>query len=127
MAAAGECVVGISFGYAGISQRKKGAPILTIFPIDGSGWDMEANALIKKDKINPSAKIFLDWAISDDAMNLYKNNYPIIATGKGGSYQGFNTDPIQQLIDNDFSWVAGNRDGILNKWNNLFGVKSEKK
>ena len=125
MAAAGECVVGISFGYAGIRQRKKGAPILTIFPIDGSGWDMEANALMKKAKINPSAKIFLDWAISDDAMNLYKNNYPIIATGKGGSYEGFNTDPIQQLIDNDFAWVASNREGILNKWVNLFDVKSE--
>ena len=127
MAAAGECVVGVSFGYAGVSQRKKGAPVLTIFPIDGSGWDMEANALIKKEKINPSAKIFLDWAISDDAMNLYKNNYPIIATGKGGSYEGFNTDPIQQLIDNDFAWTAGNREDILNKWMNLFDVKSEKK
>jgi len=118
MAAAGECVVGISFGYAGIRQRKNGAPVLTIFPIDGSGWDMEANALIKKKNINSAAKTFLDWAISDEAMDLYKNNYPIISTGKGGSYEGFNTDPIHQLIDNDFAWVASNRESILNKFLN---------
>ncbi|GHU76392.1 putative 2-aminoethylphosphonate ABC transporter substrate-binding protein [Clostridia bacterium] len=127
MAAAGECVVGISFGYAGISQKAKGAPVETIFPSDGSGWDVEANALMKKDKINLAAQTFLDWAISDDAMNLYKNNYPIIATGQGGSYEGFATDPVKQLINNDLSWIALNREGILNKWMEKFDSKSAPK
>lgn len=127
MAASGETVVGVSFGYAGISQAQKGAPVVTIFPVEGSGWDMEANALIKKNSINPAAKTFLDWAISDDAMNLYKKNYPIIATGKGGNYDGFDFDPIKQLIDSDFTWVASNRDDILNNWITLFDGKSEAK
>ena len=127
MAAAGECVIGVSFGYAGISQKLKGAPVVTVFPAEGSGWDMEANALMKKDRIIPAAKAFLDWAISDDAMNLYKKNYPIIATGKGGNYEGFNSDPIKQLIDNDFAWTASNREKILNKWMALFDAKSAKK
>jgi iron(III) transport system substrate-binding protein len=127
MAAAGECVVGVSFGYAGISQKKKGAPVVIAFPAEGSGWDLEANALIKRDNIKPEAKKFLDWAISDDAMDLYKNNYPIIATGKGGNYDGFTFDPIKQLIENDLVWVAGNRDAILSKWMSLFDGKSEKK
>jgi iron(III) transport system substrate-binding protein len=127
MAAAGECVVGVSFGYAGISQKQKGAPVVTVFPIEGSGWDMEANALIKKKNINPLAKTFLDWAISDEAMESYKTMYPIISTGKGGNYEGFNSDPIKQLIDNDFAWTASNRDGILNKWMTLFDSKSASK
>jgi iron(III) transport system substrate-binding protein len=127
MAATGECVVGVSFGYAGISQKQKGAPVVTVFPIEGSGWDMEANALIKKKNINPAAKTFLDWAISDDAMDSYKKSYPIISTGKGGNYEGFNSDPVKQLIDNDFAWTASNRDGILNRWMGLFDNKSEKK
>ncbi len=127
MAAAGECVVGVSFGYAGISQKQKGAPVVTVFPIEGSGWDMEANALIKKQTINPLAKTFLDWAISDEAMESYKKSYPIISTGKGGNYDGFNSDPIKQLIDNDFAWTASNRDIILNKWMALFDAKSAKK
>jgi iron(III) transport system substrate-binding protein len=127
MAAAGECVVGVSFGYAGVSQKQKGAPVVVVFPVEGSGWDMEANALIKKEKINPAAKTFLDWAISDEAMDSYKKNYPIIATGKGGNYEGFNSDPIKQLINNDFAWTAGNRDGILSKWMGLFDGKSAQK
>ena len=127
MAAAGECVVGVSFGYAGISQKQKGAPVTTVFPIEGSGWDMEANALIKKKDINPAAKTFLDWAISDEAMDSYKKVYPIISTGKGGNYDGFNSDPVKQLIDNDFAWTASNREKILNKWMALFDAKSAKK
>ncbi|MDR2594102.1 MAG: putative 2-aminoethylphosphonate ABC transporter substrate-binding protein [Fibromonadaceae bacterium] len=127
MAAAGECIVGVSFGYAGISQKQKGAPVITVFPTEGSGWDMEANALIKKKNINPAAKTFLDWAISDEAMESYKTMYPIISTGKGGNYEGFNSDPIKQLIDNDFAWTASNREAILNKWMTLFDSKSAKK
>jgi iron(III) transport system substrate-binding protein len=125
MAAAGECVVGVSFGYAGISQKTDGAPVEVIFPTDGSGWDVEANALMKKSEINPAVKTFLDWAISGDAMNLYKNNYPIIATGQGGTYEGFSGDPTDQLMkDNDLAWVAANREEILNTWMQKYDSKS---
>jgi iron(III) transport system substrate-binding protein len=125
MAAAGECVIGVSFGYAGISQKLKGAPLAIVFPAEGSGWDMEANALMKKPKIIPAAKTFLDWAISDTAMNLYKVNYPIIATGGDGKYEGYESDPIKQLIKNDFTWTAQNRESILNRWMTQFDSKSE--
>jgi len=124
MAASGECVVGVSFGYAGISERKKGAPVVINFPTEGSGWDMEANALMKKSKISAAAKTFLDWAITDEAMNLYKKNYPIIATGGDGNYDGYDSDPVKQLIDNDFTWTATNRESILNEWMRRFDGKS---
>lgn len=124
MAAAGETVVGISFGYAGIRQKIQGAPVRIIFPEEGSGWDMEANALMKKKEIKPAAKTFLDWAISDEAMNLYKSNYPMISTGKGGTYEGFTFNPVDQLIDNDLSWAAENRDNILSKWIQRYDAKT---
>ena len=127
MAGAGECVVGVSFGYAGIKRIKSGEPVAVVFPSEGSGWDLEANALIKKNTINLAAQTFLDWAISDEAMTLYKNNYPIIANGKGGKYEGFGNSPVDQLIDNDLAWVAKNRDGILKKWTEKFNGKSAAK
>jgi iron(III) transport system substrate-binding protein len=127
MAAAGECAVGVSFGYAGLSQKKKGAPVEVVFPAEGSGWDLEANALMKKKVIIPAAKTFLDWAISDSAMDLYKKNYPIIATGGGGTYDGYEGDPLKQLIDNDFVWAAGHRDDILKEWAARFDAKSAPK
>lgn len=124
MAAAGETVIGVSFGYAGISQKLKGAPVEVVFPASGSGWDMEANALMKKSAVNPAAKTFLDWAITDEAMNLYKENYPIIATGGDGTYEGYEIDPVAQLIDADFVWTAQNRDTILTTWASKFDSKS---
>ncbi len=125
MAASGECAVGISFGYAGISQRDKGAPVEVIFPEEGSGWDLEANALMKKEEINPAAYTFLDWAISDEAMDLYRVNYPIVTVENTGTYEGYDSNPLDQLIDNDFSWAAENRESILNKWMEKYDSKSE--
>ncbi len=127
MAAAGECTIGVSFGYAGISQKQKGAPVEVVFPSEGSGWDLEANALMKKDAINEAALTFLDWAICDSAMELYKQNYPIVTISNVGTYDGYEGDPIAQLIDNDFVWTATNRDNILNKWMSLYDSKSAEK
>ena len=127
MAAAGEIPVGISFGYAGISQQAKGAPVQVIFPKEGSGWDMEANALLKKESVKPAAKQFLDWAISPQAMDLYKQYYPIIATGEGGQYDGFAFNPVDQLIANDFHWVSANREEILATWTGKYDGKSAPK
>lgn len=125
MAASGECAVGISFGYAGISQSDKGAPVEVIFPEEGSGWDLEANALMKKEEINPAAYTFLDWAISDEAMDLYRVNYPIVTVENTGTYEGYDSNPLNQLIDNDFSWAAENRENILNEWMEKYDSKSE--
>jgi len=124
MAGAGETAIGISFGYAGIKQVRDGAPVEVIFPAEGSGWDLEANALINKGGIKAAAKTFLDWAISDAAMDLYKANYPIITTGQGGKYDGFDSNPVEQLINNDFVWVSGNRDFILTEWTARYDGKS---
>ncbi|MCL1857547.1 MAG: putative 2-aminoethylphosphonate ABC transporter substrate-binding protein [Kiritimatiellaeota bacterium] len=127
MAADGECVIGVSFGYAGIKRAKEKKPVKVVFPAEGSGWDLEANALMKKPAVKLAAQTFLDWAISDEAMNLYKGNYPILANGKGGKYDGFANDPVDQLIDNDLYWVASNRDDVLEKWTKLFDGKSATK
>ncbi|MFQ8689577.1 MAG: hypothetical protein ACLR9K_06865, partial [Blautia sp.] len=110
---------------AGISQRDKGAPVEVIFPEEGSGWDLEANALIEKDEINPAAYTFLDWAISDNAMDLYRVNYPIVTVENTGTYDGYESNPIDQLIDNDFSWAAQNREDILSEWLEKYDGKSE--
>ena len=122
MAAIGETVVGISFGFPGISRLQEGAPVAVVFPERGSGWDMEANALISRDEIHPATHTFLNWAISDEAMSIYNDAMPIISTGEGGSYYGFEgQNPVDQLIEKDFIWIASNRDDILAEWNRRFG------
>uniref|UniRef100_A0A7C4MPE9 Putative 2-aminoethylphosphonate ABC transporter substrate-binding protein n=1 Tax=Desulfatirhabdium butyrativorans TaxID=340467 RepID=A0A7C4MPE9_9BACT len=128
LAGAGEVPIGISFAYRGFMQKKKGEPVLTVFPKEGSGWDVEANALIKKANPKPSAKTFLDWAIGESVMKAYAQVYPITAYDTGLPVpEGYPADPSKQLIRNDFEWAAKNRDRILQQWAKRYDVKSEAK
>jgi iron(III) transport system substrate-binding protein len=128
-AGSGEFAVGISYGYAGVSQKKTGYPVEIIFPAEGSGWDVEANALIKKSGIRDEAKLFLDWAISMDAMNDLKEDYAITSVKMSDTIpEGYSKDPVSQLLqNNDLRWAAEHRDEILNKWMNKYDGKSEDK
>ena len=128
-AASGEFPVGISYGYAGVNQKKKGAPVEIVFPVEGSGWDVEANALIKKKNIKPEAKMFLDWAISDKAINALKDDYAITAVKVGNSIpEGYSKEPLSQLVKkNDLRWAAQNRDRLLKEWASRYEGKTEAK
>jgi iron(III) transport system substrate-binding protein len=128
LAGAGEVAIGISFAYRGFMQKQKGEPVLTVFPAEGSGWDVEANCLIKKATIKPAAKTFLDWAIGADVMKAYAQVYPVTAYATGVPIpEGFPADPEGQLIENDFDWAAKNRTRILAEWTKRYDGKSDPK
>jgi iron(III) transport system substrate-binding protein len=129
MAGKGEFPIGISFAYRGFKQKAAGEPVAVAFPTEKSGWELEANALIKKPKIKPETKVFLDWAVSDDAMKMYAKVYPIInsTTVPVTVPEGYPADPATQLIENDFDWAAMNRDAILKEWTKRYDSKSEAK
>jgi iron(III) transport system substrate-binding protein len=128
MAGKGEFPIGISFAYRGFKQRAGGEPVVVAFPKEGSGYEVEANALMKKPRIKKEAKIFLDWAISDEAMALYAKVYPIVATDiKVEAPDGWPSDPMSVLIDNDLQWAAKNRKRILAEWIKRYDSKSEAK
>jgi len=126
LAGAGEYPIGISFGYRGVIQKESGEPIEVIFPTEGSGWEMEANALIKKSSINTASRTFLDWAISDNAMREYAQGFAITGARTDQPVpDGFPSNPVTQLIDNNFDWAAANRQTILAEWVNRYDEKSE--
>ncbi|CAM4337001.1 putative 2-aminoethylphosphonate ABC transporter substrate-binding protein [Paenibacillus alkaliterrae] len=129
MAGTGEYPIGISFGYRGIKEKNDGSPVEVVFPAEGSGWDVEANALMKKATIKKAAKDFLDWAITDEAMAEYSKNYPIVAV-KGDSGvipDGYTKNPVEQLIEYDLQEAAKDRDNVLNEWSARYDSKSEPK
>lgn len=126
MAGAGEYPIGISFGYRAVRQADSGEPIIGIWPAEGSGWDLEANALIKKEITNPAAYTFLDWAISEEALALYATNYPITAYDTGLPIPaGYPENAIDLIIDNDLYWAAEQREAILEEWLERYDAKSE--
>nr|WP_174806965.1 putative 2-aminoethylphosphonate ABC transporter substrate-binding protein [Paenibacillus elgii] len=129
MAGTGEYPIGISFGYRGIQEKKTGSPVEVVFPKEGSGWDVEANALLKKKTVKQAAKDFLDWAIGDDAMKEYGKNFAILGVKSDGSQipEGYEQDPIKQLIKNDLNEAAKNRESVLSEWSKRYDNKSEAK
>ncbi len=129
IAGSGEYPIGISFDYRAVKQKNDGEPIEAVFPKEGSGWDIEANALVKKSTINPAAKTFLDWAISPEITKLYAESYPVTALKSGVPIpKGYPEDPVKQLSEkNDFNWAAKNREAILTEWTKRYDSKSEPK
>src|SRR5215470_104732 len=115
-AAAGERAIGVSFEYVALEMKKKGAPVEMVLPKEGSGYEIEANALTKKGAKNPAAKEFLDWAAGDEAMALYAKYFAAVAVAGLPVPEGLPKDISKVVYPNDFEWSAKNRDRILAEW-----------
>jgi iron(III) transport system substrate-binding protein len=115
-AAAGERGVGVSFEYVALEMKKKGSPVEMVLPKEGSGYEMEANALTKKGAKNPAAKQFLDWAASDEAMGLYAKYFAAVGIAGYPVPEGLPKEISKVVYPNDFDWSAKNRDRILAEW-----------
>jgi iron(III) transport system substrate-binding protein len=115
-AAAGERGIGVSFEYVALEMKKKGSPVEMVLPKEGSGYEMEANALTKKGAKNPAAKQFLDWAASDEAMKLYSQYFAAVGIAGFPVPEGLPKDISKVVYPNDFDWSAKNRDRILAEW-----------
>ena len=115
-AAAGERAIGVSFEYLAAKMKKDGAPVEMVLPKEGSGYEMEANALTRKGKANAAARQFLDWAISSEAMGLYAKYFAAVAVAGFPVPEGLPTDISKVVYPNDFDWSSKNRDRILAEW-----------
>lgn len=120
MTAQGEFAIGCSFDFVVGELKKQGAPVEFVFPVEGAGYEVEANALLKGAKNANAAKKFLDWAVSPNAMKLY-SDFKLGVTLPGIPTR---TDMPKlteiKLYPMDFAWQAKNRDEILKKWEGLF-------
>jgi iron(III) transport system substrate-binding protein len=127
LAAAGEVPIGITYDSAPLAQQQQGAPVMAVFPKEGSGWELEANALVRKADDKPAAKTFLDWAISDEAMHSYAQLFPVTSVPTDVPLPaGYPPEPIEQLMPNwRFVWLTANSTRILEEWTSRYGDKSE--
>jgi iron(III) transport system substrate-binding protein len=119
-AATGERAVGVSFEYVALEMKKKGSPVEMVLPKEGSGYEMEANALTKKGAKNPAAKQFLDWAVSDEAMALYSKYFAAVGVAGFPVPEGLPKDISKVVYPNDFEWSAKNRERILAEWSKRY-------
>lgn len=128
MAASGDYVAGISFGYRGAMEKGRKAPIELIYPKDGISWELNGAAILKSTKNPEAAQKFMDWAISEDAFKLYAQDYAVVARPELSTpIANYPPDTAKALIKNDLYWATKNRPAILAKWKERYDGKSAKK
>lgn len=118
----GEYPIGLTYDYRASFPDDETMSI--VIPQEGIGWDMEVNALVRKEAVKPAAKVFLDWAISDSAMTQYAEDR--ILTGAALEKKVVSHLPVdtlrKSLLDLDIPWVAANRERIQGEWTALYGA-----
>lgn len=120
-ASQGEYAVGTSFALRAVKNVIEGYPITMVIPSEGAGHELEANALMKGAKNKEGAQRFLDWTLSDHAVEAYYDRYEFVAIGGGempAKYveAGMPKDIQSVLFPMDYAWSTANRERILEKW-----------
>jgi iron(III) transport system substrate-binding protein len=127
-AAAGEFVLGLSFDYRANASKRDGAPIDVILPKEGLGWDMEAAGIVAATKKMDAAKKLIDWAVTQQANELYAKNFAVVAIpGIQHKLEHINGNIESMLARNDFALAASQREKILGEWTRRYDGKSEPK
>ncbi len=128
MAGKGEFPIGVSFAYKGAQLKAKGAPVLTVAPSEGVGWDLESFGLVKGAKNAADAKKFADWSVTREINVIYNQEYAVVAyPGVAKPVKFFPADIDKKMIKNDFLWAAKNRKRILAEWKKRYDSKSAPK
>ena len=68
--ASGETGVGIAFLHDMVTMKVQGAPLETVAPCEGTGYEIGAVSLVKGRKNAEAARRFLDWTLSAEAQKV---------------------------------------------------------
>ncbi len=127
-AARGERVAGLALDMRGASEKTKGAPIAVVIPKEGTGWEMEATAIVKGTKNLALARKVADWGATKAASELYSKYYAIVAfPGVQNLPPNYPAGAEQGMIKNDLAWMAENRERILAAWSKRYESKAAPK
>ncbi len=69
-AATGETTIGIVFMHDAVAQAVEGAPIVTVAPCEGTGYEVGSMSLIKGGPNPEAARIWYDWALTAKAQEI---------------------------------------------------------
>lgn len=69
-AAAGETAIGIVFMHDAVAQTVDGAPIVTVAPCEGTGYEVGSMSIIDNGPNPDAARAFYDWALTAAAQEL---------------------------------------------------------
>ncbi len=130
MVGPGEIVVGISFLHDGIAQIVNGYDnIQLVVPSEGTGWEVGACGIVKSDKNMNAKKLFIEYCLSAECVNLGKDNSSyqnLVITDEAGAIQPqelvqWGLDDLSKcnLVPYDVTDVAPKLEGWTQEWLNV--------
>ncbi|MDI3309210.1 MAG: putative 2-aminoethylphosphonate ABC transporter substrate-binding protein [Acetobacteraceae bacterium] len=124
-AARGERLAGISLDMRGAREKTQGAPIEVIVPPEGTGWEMEALAIVRGTRNLDAARKIADWAATRGANQLYSRFYAVVALpGVTNTPPNYPAHAEERMFRSDLTWAAQNRERILAEWSRRYESKA---
>ncbi len=127
-AAKGERVAGIGFDMRGASEKTKGAPIDIVVPPEGTGWEMEAAAIVKGSKNLAVAKKIMDWVATKPANELFGQYYAVVGHKDVHSAPpNYPADGEARMFKMNIQKMADERSAVLAEWSKRYESKAAPK
>ena len=126
----GECVIGIGFLHDGITQILDGYDnIQLIIPASGTSFEIGATAIFKGAKHQNAAKLWIEFALSPDCVNIAKENesYQFLVIDNAEQPKEateFGLDP-NNVIDYDFEDAKANTSKYVEDYFNAIGAAAD--
>jgi iron(III) transport system substrate-binding protein len=119
-AAQGETAIGIVFQHDAVTMTVSGAPIVTVSPCEGTGYEIGSMSIIKGARNGESARKFYDFALRADIQELAKDAqaYQVPSNRSAAPPPEAPDFASIKLIDYDFAKYgsADERNRLLKKW-----------
>jgi iron(III) transport system substrate-binding protein len=126
LAGGGEYAIGLSFENEAVRVIDGGAPVDPILPDGGIFWEISGVAIVKGTENLDAARKLVDWAATFEANQLFAEDWAIVPiTAAAKQVRNLPADFIDRIIDNDFVWIAANKDRIVEEWQHRYGTKTE--
>jgi iron(III) transport system substrate-binding protein len=123
----GENLIGICFQHDGVKQTKKGLPVVTVSPAEGTGYEVGSMSIIAGARNMMEAKKFYDWALSPPIQTMVFTSGKSLQVPSNTKAQADPDAPdlsTINLIDYNFKVYGekSTRAGLLSKWDNDVSV-----
>lgn len=127
-AATGETAVGIVFMHDAVAQAVQGAPIVTVAPCEGTGYEVGSMSIIAGAPNPENAQIWYDWALSAQAQEIgaTANSYQVPSNLNAATPPEAPDLGDIKLIDYDFARFGSSeeRTRLLARWDAEIGSLS---
>ena len=125
-AATGETAVGIVFQHDAVAQTVQGAPIVTVAPSEGTGYEVGSMSIIANGPNPDAAKAWYDWALTPAAQELgaTANSYQVPSNVNAATPPEAPKLADVKLIDYDFATYGSSetRNRLLERWDAEIGA-----